>query len=143
MVGNTAENTHSDASLLSKLDQALAKIEDAFSFLASVIILGLMLFGTLNALGRKGPKVLTSLFEYLNIPITVQSVPIWGYTDLVQLFMVAFSFLAVAAMQRVGGHIRMELFVRQMKRRTLWVSTQTDLFLCPCPCPSAQSRRRF
>ena len=36
--------------------------------------------------------------------------------------MVAFSFLAIAAMQRVGGHIRMELFVRNMKHRTLWVS---------------------
>ena len=122
MVGNTADNTHFDESLLSKLDQALAKLEDAFSFLAAVIILGLMLFGTLNALGRKGPKVLTSIFEYLNIPISLHSVPIWGYTDLVQLFMVAFSFLAIAAMQRVGGHIRMELLVRRMKNRTLWVS---------------------
>ena len=122
MVGNNADNAHSDDSLLSKLDQALAKIEDAFSFLAAAVILGLMLFGTLNGLGRKGPKVLTALFEYFNIPLSVQSVPIWGYTDLVLLFMVAFSFLAIAAMQRVGGHFRMELFVRNMKNRTLWVS---------------------
>tara|TARA_B100000686_G_scaffold342163_1_gene420769 strand:- start:975 stop:1670 length:696 start_codon:yes stop_codon:yes gene_type:complete len=121
MVGNLAENTLSDDSVLSKLDQGLTKIEDAFSFLAAAVILGLMLFGTLNALGRKGPKVLTSLFEYFSIPITLHSVPIWGYTDLVQLFMVAFSFLAIAAMQRVGGHIRMELFVRRMRGRTLWI----------------------
>ena len=73
MVGNTADNTHFDESLLSKLDQALAKLEDAFSFLAAVIILGLMLFGTLNALGRKGPKVLTSIFEYLNISTSIPS----------------------------------------------------------------------
>ena len=122
MVGNTSENTRSDDSLLSRLDRALAKIEDAFSFLAAIVILALMLFGTLNAIFRKGPKVLTALFEYLNIPIEIYSFPIWGYTDLVQLFMVAFTFLAISAMQRVGGHIRMELFVRSMKGRTLWLS---------------------
>jgi TRAP-type C4-dicarboxylate transport system permease small subunit len=122
MVGNTSENTYSDDSLLSRLDQALAKVEDAFSFFAAIVILGLMLFGTLNAIFRKGPKVLSSIFEYYNIPIEIYSFPIWGYTDLVQLFMVAFAFLAISAMQRVGGHIRMELFVRRMKGRTLWLS---------------------
>jgi len=30
------------------------------------------------------------------------------------------SFLAVSAMQRVGGHIRMELVVRKLDGRTLW-----------------------
>ena len=122
MVGNTTENTYSDDSLLSKLDRRLAKIEDALSFLAAIVILALMLFGTLNAIFRKGPKVLTALFEYFGIPIEIYSFPIWGYTDLVQLFMVAFSFLAISGMQRVGGHIRMELFVRNMKGRTLWLS---------------------
>ena len=55
MVGNTTENTYSDDSLLSKLDRRLAKIEDALSFLAAIVILALMLFGTLNAIFRKGP----------------------------------------------------------------------------------------
>jgi len=122
MVGNTSENTYSDDSLLSRLDQALAKIEDAFSFLAAIVILALMLFGTLNAIFRKGPKVVTAIFESLDIPIVIHSFPIWGYTDLVQLFMVAFAFLAISGMQRVGGHIRMELVVRSMRGRTLWIS---------------------
>ena len=108
MVGNTSENTYSDNTLLSKLDQALAKIEDFFSFLAAIVILALMLFGTLNAILRKGPKVLTAIFEARELPIEIHSLPIWGYTDLVQLFMVAFAFLAISGMQRVGGHIRME-----------------------------------
>ena len=104
MVGNTGENVYVDDSLLSKLDQALTKLEDAMSLASAMVILGLMIFGSLNAIGRK-----------------FFSTPVWGYTDLVTLFMVAFSFLAVAAMQRVGGHIRMELFVRKMSGRTLWM----------------------
>ena len=122
MVGNTTENTYSDDSLLSRLDRSLAKVEDFFTLLAAVVILALMLFGTLNAIFRKGPKVLTAIFESLDIPIEIYSFPIWGYTDLVQLFMVAFAFLAIAGMQRVGGHIRMELVVRTMRGRTLWIS---------------------
>ncbi|MAH83052.1 MAG: hypothetical protein CBB68_00885 [Rhodospirillaceae bacterium TMED8] len=104
MVGNSAENTHSDGSLLSRLDRFWIKIEDALCFGGALVILGLMIFGTANAIGRK-------FFD----------MPLWGYTDLVTLFMVAFAFLAVSAMQRVGGHIRMELFIRQMSGRKIWV----------------------
>ncbi len=105
MVGNATENTYTDDSLLSRLDRALAKLEDGMSFAAAIVILLLMVFGTANALGRK----------FLHISV-------WGYTDLVQLFMVAFSFLAIAGMQRIGGHIRMELLVRQLRGRVLWVA---------------------
>lgn len=105
MVGNSSENANADSSLLSKLDRGLAKLEDGLSFASALVILLLMIFGTLNALGRK-------FFH----------TPVWGYTDLVQLFMVAFSFLAIASMQRVGGHIRMELLVRSLRGRTLWVA---------------------
>jgi len=105
MVGNTAENLNADDSLLSRLDRQLTKVEDLFSFISAVVILGLMVFGTMNAIGRK-----------------VFSMPVWGYNDIVTLSMVAFTFLAIAAMQRVGGHIRMELLVRQLSGRTLWIA---------------------
>ena len=105
MVGNTAENTYSDDSLLSRLDRKLAKVEDFFSFAAAMVILGLMIFGTMNVIGRK-----------------VFNNPLWGYNDIVTLAMVAFSFLAISAMQRVGGHIRMELVVRKMRGRVLWTA---------------------
>ncbi len=105
MVGNNAENTYADESLLSRLDQKLTKVEDVFSFTSAVVILGLMVLGTINALGRK-------LF----------GMPVWGYNDLVTLSMVAFTFLAISSMQRVGGHIRMELVVRQMSGRMLWIA---------------------
>ncbi|MEK9751852.1 MAG: TRAP transporter small permease [Rhodospirillaceae bacterium] len=102
---DATENTYTDDSLLSRLDQKLTKLEDAMSFVAAMVILLLMIAGTVNGIGRK--------FFHFNI---------WGYTDLVQLFMVAFSFLAISGMQRVGGHIRMELVVRQLKGRTLWIA---------------------
>ncbi len=105
MVGNATENTYTDDSLLSRLDRSLAKLEDAMSFVAALVILVLMVAGTVNGVGRK--------FFHFNI---------WGYTDLVQLFMVAFSFLAISGMQRVGGHIRMELLVRRLSGRTLWIA---------------------
>jgi len=89
--------------LLARLDRGLAKLEDFFSLAAAIVILLLMVFGTANVIGRK-----------------FFSMPVWGYNDIVTLSMVAFSFLAVSAMQRVGGHIRMELFVRRMKGRLLW-----------------------
>jgi len=91
------------ASLLAKLDGGLAKIEDGLSMAAAYFILGLMILGTANVVGRKLGS------------------PVWGYNDIVTLSMVTFSFLPVSAMQRIGGHIRMELLVRQLSRRTLWV----------------------
>lgn len=91
------------ASLLAKLDGGLAKIEDGLSMAAAYFILGLMILGTANVIGRKLGS------------------PVWGYNDIVTLSMVTFSFLPVSAMQRIGGHIRMELLVRQLSGRTLWV----------------------
>lgn len=90
---------------LASLDRALTKLEDFLSFVSAIFILLLMVFGTANAIGRK-----------------IFNAPIWGYNDIVTLSMVAFTFLAIAAMQRVGGHIRMELVVRNMKGRTLWIA---------------------
>ncbi len=94
----------SGARLLEKLDGGLAKIEDGLSMAAAYFILGLMLLGTANVVGRK------------------LGIPVWGYNDIVTLCMVTFSFLPVAAMQRIGGHIRMELLIRQLSGRTLWLA---------------------
>lgn len=91
-------------SLLARLDRLLAKVEDGLSFIAALFILGLMVLGALNVIGRK------------------LGMPVWGYNDIVVLSMVSFAFLSISAMQRVGGHIRMELVIRRFKGRTLWIS---------------------
>ena len=94
----------SNDSLLARLDRSLTRIEDGLSFIAALFILGLMVLGALNVVGRK------------------LGMPVWGYNDIVVLSMVSFAFLSISAMQRVGGHIRMELLVRRFSGRTMWVA---------------------
>ena len=36
--------------------------------------------------------------------------PIYGYSDMIEQIMTIFAFLAIAYTQRLGGHVRMELF---------------------------------
>lgn len=102
-------------SLLAKLDRWLTSIEDGLSMIAAYFILGLMILGTMNVVGRK------------------LGIPVWGYNDLVTLSMVSFAFLSISAMQRVGGHIRMELVIRQFHGRLLWffefVGTLVAMFI--------------
>lgn len=95
----TAESSDS---LLARLDARLAKLEDGLSFVAAMFILALMVLGAVNVVGRK------------------LGMPVWGYNDIVVLSMVSFAFLSISAMQRVGGHIRMELLVRRLSGRWLW-----------------------
>lgn len=91
-------------SLLAKLDRWLSVLEDGLSMIAAYFILGLMILGTINVVGRK------------------LGAPVWGYNDIVTLSMVSFAFLSISAMQRVGGHIRMELLIRRFRGRMLWIS---------------------
>ena len=91
-------------SLLAKLDRWLTVLEDGLSMIAAYFILGLMILGTINVVGRK------------------LGAPVWGYNDIVTLSMVSFAFLSISAMQRVGGHIRMELLIRRFRGRMLWIS---------------------
>jgi TRAP-type C4-dicarboxylate transport system permease small subunit len=97
-------------------DKWLSKVENLFAFLAAICIFGLMLLGIAQVLGRQ-------LFD----------MPVPGYIDFVELSMVTFAFLAVAYCQRLGGHVRMDLFVRMVHGRTRWllefVTTTAPIFL--------------
>ncbi|AWB35443.1 TRAP transporter small permease subunit [Orrella marina] len=85
-------------------DRWLSKLEDFFALLASLCIFALMILGIWQVLGR----------QLFNAPIS-------GYIDLVELSMATFAFMAVAYCQRLGGHVRMDLFVRMAKGRLRWV----------------------
>ncbi len=89
---------------LAMLDRTLAKLEDLLNIIAAFFILALMFFGAAQVISRK-------LFNY----------PLWGYIDIVELGMVTFAFLAIASCQRVGGHIRMEILMRRLSGRALWL----------------------
>jgi len=85
-------------------DKWLSKVEDLFALAAAICIFVLMLMGITNVIGRQ-------LFN----------TPFIGYIDLVELSMATFAFLAVGYCQRLGGHVRMDLFVRFAHGRARWL----------------------
>ncbi len=88
---------------LQRLDTIVMRVENTFNLIAGVLIFALMVFGVVQIIMR-----------------TVFSRPILGYIDLVEVSMVGFAVLAVAFVQRVGGHVRMELVIQKLHGRVLW-----------------------
>lgn len=105
-----------DGSILSRADRSLHRIETGLTLVAGIVIFLLMLLAVGQILGRK-------LFN----------APVPGFIDWVEQAMAVFAFLGIAYCQRVGGHIRMDILIGQLRRRWLWlaeiVSTLLMLFL--------------
>ncbi|MBX9588149.1 MAG: TRAP transporter small permease [Hyphomonadaceae bacterium] len=89
---------------LGAADRAMHAIERFTALVAGCGIFGLMLIGVAQIFGRK-------LFN----------TPIFGYIDIVEIAMSALVFLGLAYTERLGGHIRMELFVSYLRGRWLWM----------------------
>ena len=90
--------------ILQFLDSVLGRLEDATNLVAGVLVFGLMLLGVAQVVAR-------NLF----------SAPIFGYIDIVEVFMVGFTILSIAYVQRLGGHVRMEVLLSALKGRSLWL----------------------
>ncbi len=88
---------------LGAIDRAMHAVEKFTALISGFGIFGLMLIGVMQIFGRK-------LFN----------APIFGYIDIVEIAMSALVFLGLAYTERLGGHIRMELFVSFLKGRWLW-----------------------
>jgi C4-dicarboxylate transporter, DctQ subunit len=88
---------------LGAVDRAMHALERFTALVSGFGIFGLMLIGVVQIFGRK-------LFN----------APIFGYIDIVEIAMSALVFLGLAYTERLGGHIRMELFVSHLKGRWLW-----------------------
>ena len=88
---------------LGAVDRAMHGVEKFTALISGFGIFGLMLIGVVQIFGRK-------LFN----------APIFGYIDIVEIAMSALVFLGLAYTERLGGHIRMELFVSFLKGRWLW-----------------------
>jgi TRAP-type C4-dicarboxylate transport system permease small subunit len=88
---------------LGAVDRAMHALEKFTALISGFGIFGLMLIGVVHIFGRK-------LFN----------APIFGYIDIVEVAMSALVFLGLAYTERLGGHIRMELFVSFLKGRWLW-----------------------
>jgi len=87
---------------LGAVDRLFHRLEKFTALLCGIGIFLLMLVGVAHVLGRK----------FFNMPI-------FGYIDIVEIMMAFLVFLAIAYTDRLGGHIRMELFVSFLKGRWL------------------------
>lgn len=93
------------ARLLKQADRLLSPIEDALNLLSGLLIFGLMFLGMLQIILR-----------------TVFRNPIFGYIDVVEATMIAFALLSISQVQRLGGHVRMEILVGYLKGAALWAA---------------------
>jgi TRAP-type C4-dicarboxylate transport system permease small subunit len=98
--GDRTIATHGGA--LGAIDRSVHAIEKFTALISGLGIFVLMLLGVVHVLGRK-------FFD----------LPIFGYIDIVEIMMAFLVFLGLAYTERLGGHIRMELFVSYLKGRWL------------------------
>ena len=87
---------------LSLADRIYSYLENASNIVAGLLIFALMCLG--------GVRILFRVFD----------VPLYGYIDIVEVSMVGFAVLSIAYVQRLGGHVRMELILTSLKGRWLW-----------------------
>lgn len=90
---------------LGRADRLLAAVENCLNLGAGLLIFALMFLGMIQIVLR-----------------TAFRTPIFGYIDIVEVSMVGFAVLSIAFVQRVGGHVRMELLVSRLKGRRLWIA---------------------
>jgi len=91
-----------DGSLLSRLDRGYHRAERWMALGAGLIILAVMVMSVAQILGRK----------LLDLPVP-------GYIDWMEQAVPLIAFLGVAYCQRLGGHIRMDILMRQLSGRAL------------------------
>jgi TRAP-type mannitol/chloroaromatic compound transport system permease small subunit len=111
----------SEARGLSQIDRSLFLIETGFNLIAAFSIFGLMLLGVVQVLGRILLWINKLLVEKYDIdPGIWYSMP--GYIDIMEQAIAIFAFLGIAYCQRMGGHVRMDLVLRGLSKRGLYIS---------------------
>lgn len=98
------ESSSDGGGALGTVSAVVAKVENVFNFIASLVIFLLMFFMVAEVLGRK-------LFN----------APIPGAIDWIEISMATFAFLGAAYCQRQGGHVRMEVVMSRLQGTALWV----------------------
>lgn len=95
----------SDDSRLSRIDQALYKLERVLALLSGFAVFALMILAVVSVSGRNA-----------------MSQPVPGYVDWIEQAMPIIAFMGIAYTQRDGGHIRMDILIGQLKGRALWIA---------------------
>ena len=89
---------------LGAADEGFFKFESALNLIAALVILAVMFIGVFQVFGRK----------LINFPVP-------GYVDVIEFTMTVFAFISIAYTQRLGGHVRMEIFLKRFRGRGLWI----------------------
>ena len=91
--------------LLSRVDELLFKVESLFNIIAGVVIFLTMCLGVIQIVGR----------SFFNQPVP-------AYVDIIELMMATFAFLGISYCQKLGGHVRMEIVLKNFKGRAFWIA---------------------
>ena len=94
-----------DGTLLSAFDRHLYRIESALALAGGLAVMALIVLAVTSVGGR----------NFLNHPIP-------GYVDWIEQAMPLIAFIGISYCQRLGGHIRMNMFVARLRGRVLWAA---------------------
>ncbi len=100
----TASLVLTDDSTLSKLDQALLRVERFLALLSGLAVFSLMVLAVVSVSGRNA----------LNQPLP-------GYVDWIEQAMPLIAFMGISYVMREGGHIRMDIVVGALRGRVLYL----------------------
>ncbi|WP_169566041.1 TRAP transporter small permease subunit [Sneathiella limimaris] len=116
MIINSASPNEPPQGALGKFDFWFSKIENFLNAFSAIAIFAVMILGVTQVLSRK-----------------LLDLPIYGYIDFIEQGMVIFAFFGIAYCQRLGGHVRMDLFMAKFNGRTLYffeaLATLVGLFV--------------
>lgn len=94
-----------DGSRLSRIDVTLNKAERVLALVSGIAVFSLMVLAVVSVGGR----------NFFNQPLP-------GYVDWIEQAMPLIAFMGISYVQRVGGHIRMDILVGQLRGRALWIA---------------------
>ena len=106
-----ANPVHEDGSVISQLDSTLHKYETLLALIGGFAVFSLMILAVINVGGRNA-----------------FSAPLPGYIDWIEQIMPIIAFIGMAYCQRLGGHIRMDIIVGQLRGRMLWLIEAIGVF---------------
>ncbi len=95
-----------------RADRLLAPVEFICTLIGGIMVFGLMILGMIQI-------ILRNLF----------SAPIFGYIDMVEFGMIGFAIFGIAWLQRMGGHVRMELILGRLRGRAMWLAETVGVLL--------------
>lgn len=103
MITHTNPSDASSRTALAIIDRNFAKLENFLNGISALAIFCVMLLGVAQIFGRK----------FFDLPVP-------GYIDFIEQSMVVFAFFGIAYCQRLGGHVRMDLFMAKFSGRPLY-----------------------